>query len=148
SVKMDFNTENPDEVGQSFTIPLNVQNDNISVETNGSTENWKRIDNGNGTLAGIWRSGGRVENGAVAFNPPGARKTFKVLSGSRFQWTAFNTDTKEMIATGGGTYSFVNGKYTENIEFFSRDSSRVGISLHFDDKVENDNWYHTGQTSK
>jgi hypothetical protein len=52
------------------------------------------------------------------------------------------------MGTGGGTYTFKDGKYTENIEFFSRDSSRVGSSLAFDGKLENGDWHHSGLSSK
>ncbi len=79
---------------------------------------------------------------------PGPRKTLKILSGTRFQWAAINTDTKEFFGTGGGTYTFKDGKYTENIEFFSRDNSRVGASLSFDGKVDGKRWHHSGKSSK
>jgi hypothetical protein len=42
----------------------------------------------------------------------------------------------------------VNGKYTENILFFSRDNSRVGAQLTFDGKIEDGNWHHSGLSSK
>ena len=44
--------------------------------------------------------------------------------------------------------TFENGKYTEHIEFFSRDSSRVGASLGFDGKIENGAWHHSGLSSR
>jgi hypothetical protein len=148
TITQEFNNMQKEAVGQSATIPLNIQGNTITVDNDGNTQTWKRLDNGTGPLAGVWRSGGRLQDGKVTFSPLAARKTFKMLTGGRFQWTAMNTETKEMVATGGGTYTFVNGKYTENIEFFSRDSSRVGATLVFDDKVENDNWFHTGLNSR
>lgn len=148
SFKQEFNTANPESVGETINVPLNIQGGTITVDNNGSTETWKRLDDGKGALAGVWRSGGRLQDGKVSYSPLGARKTFKVLSGSRFQWTAFNTETREMLGTGGGSYTYVNGKYTENIEFFSRDSSRVGVSLTFDGRVDSDNWYHSGKNSR
>ena len=72
----------------------------------------------------------------------------KILSGTRFQWIAYNTETKEFLGTGGGTYTTDNGKYTENIEFFSRDDSRVGASLEFDYEVKDGKWHHKGESSK
>jgi hypothetical protein len=69
------------------------------------------------------------------------------MSGTRFQWVQVNTESKQTGASGGGNYTFVNGKYTENIEFFTRDSSRVGVSLTFDDSVEGNVWTHKGQSS-
>ena len=55
----------------------------------------------------------------------------KILSGTRFQWIAYNTETKQFMGTGGGTYTTINGEYVENIEFFSRDDSKAGLSLKF-----------------
>lgn len=72
----------------------------------------------------------------------------KILSGTRFQWIACNVETKEFFGTGGGNYTTLNGKYTENIEFFSRDSTRVGMSLTFDFSLENGEWRHKGLSSK
>ena len=77
----------------------------------------------------------------------GPRKTLKVLSDGRFQWIAFNTETKEFSGTGGGTYTAENGKYTENIDFFSRDSSRVGASLSFNFETKDGKWLHSGKSS-
>ena len=74
--------------------------------------------------------------------------TVKILSGDRFQWAAFNYETKEFSGTGGGTYTAEDGTYTENIEFFSRDNERVGASLSFEYEREGDDWDHSGTSSK
>ncbi|MCH5689221.1 hypothetical protein LWM68_36260 [Niabella sp. W65] len=76
------------------------------------------------------------------------RRTLKLLTATRFQWAAINVETGEFSGTGGGTYTFKDGKYTEHIEFFSRDSSRVGMSLTFDGRLEGGNWIHSGKSSK
>ncbi len=78
----------------------------------------------------------------------GPRKTMKILSGTRFQWIAYNTATKEFMGTGGGTYTTIDGKYTENIGFFSRDDSRVGASLEFNYELKDGDWHHSGFSSK
>ena len=108
----------------------------------------QRTDNGNANLAGNWRITGRMRDGSIQPIEKSARKTLKILSSTRFQWMAINTETKEFSGTGGGTYTFKNGKYTENIEFFSRDSSRVGASLSFDGSVNNNMWTHKGLSSR
>jgi len=61
---------------------------------------------------------------------------------------AINTETKEFFGTGGGSYTFKDGKYTEQIEFFSRDSSRVGASLSFDGSINGNVWTHKGFNSR
>ena len=50
----------------------------------------------------------------------------KILSGTRFQWIAYHIGTKVFSGSGGGTYTSEQGKYTETIDFFSRDNDRVG----------------------
>lgn len=106
------------------------------------------IDKGENVLAGNWRMSGRKNGDQFTDNPLRARRTYKLLTGTRFQWMAINIETGEFSGTGGGTYRFINGKYTENIEFFSRDSSRVGASLNFNGKIENGQWHHSGLSSK
>ena len=106
------------------------------------------IDIGENVLAGNWHMSGRKNGDQFTENPLRARRTYKLLTGTRFQWMAINIDTGEFFGTGGGTYRFINGKYTENIEFFSRDASRVGASLNFTGKIENGQWHHSGLSSK
>ena len=92
---------------------------------------------------------GRIRNGETQSRDiTRPRKTMKILSGTRFQWIAYNTETKQFMGTGGWSYITVDGKYTENIEFFSRDDSRVGASLEFDFSFVDDNWHHQGFSSK
>ena len=77
-----------------------------------------------------------------------ARKTLKVLVDGTFQWIAYHTETFKFSGTGGGTYSAQNGTYTEAIEFFSRDNSRVGAELEFQyERMDND-WHHKGKNSR
>ena len=72
----------------------------------------------------------------------------KILSSSRFQWIAYNTATGKFSGTGGGSYTAENGVYTEHIEFFSRDDSRVGAQLSFEYEVIENEWHHSGKSSK
>ena len=110
---------------------------------------WQRVDNGTpGSLQGAWLITGRERNGAMNTITPGVRKTMKILSGTRFQWIAYNTETRAFLGTGGGSYTTENGRYTENIEFFSRDDSRVGASLGFDFELKEGKWHHKGKSSK
>lgn len=113
-----------------------------------SIKNFDLIDKGENILAGNWRMSGRKTGEQFTENPLRARRTYKLLTGTRFQWMAINIETGEFSGTGGGTYQFINGRYTENIEFFSRDSTRVGASLNFSGKVENNQWHHSGLSSK
>jgi hypothetical protein len=105
-----------------------------------------------GDLGGAWEIIGRKRNGEMqdlSARRTGPRKTMKILSGTRFQWIAFNTETKRFSGTGGGSYTTnEDGLYIEKIEFFSRDKSRVGQHLSFDYKLVNGDWVHKGLSSK
>jgi hypothetical protein len=141
----EYHTNNESTVGEKKSIAFSVKGDKLTVEG----AEWKRIDNGTpGQLAGAWLITGRYRDGELSERTPGARRTMKILSGTKFQWIAFNVETKEFFGTGGGSYTTKDGKYTEHIEFFSRDNSRVGASLEFDFKLDNGKWRHSGKSSK
>jgi hypothetical protein len=146
--KVEFNTEDSESVGDEVSFEVFVTDSVMGIV--GSDMKLKRIDNGMpGILNGAWLMSGRKRGGEIQLrdtNRP--RKTMKILSGTRFQWIAYNTETKEFMATGGGTYTTIDGVYTENIEFFSRDASRVGKSLKFDFNLKEGKWHHSGFSSK
>ena len=155
---VEFDTDNPERVGSAVVFDINI--DDEFLEIVGSEMKFSRLDNGApGDLNGAWLMSARIRDGKKQgrdISRP--RKTMKILSGTRFQWIAYNTETKKFMATGGGTYTTLKGKYKENIEFFSRDNSKVGLNLEFDyeiliktdDKklVSQKNWYHKGFSSK
>jgi hypothetical protein len=145
---VEFNSDDRNKVGKAYEFPVTIQGNEMLLTRDGKRELWKRIDDGKAPLAGNWRISGRDQNGQMVPINPGPRKTIKILSSSRFQWAAINTGTGEFFGTGGGKYTLSDGKYTELIEFFSRDSSRVGISLSFDAKVDGNEWLHSGKSSK
>lgn len=147
-LKYFFHSADKEMIGVEIKLSISITQELLSVTGKGKTETYKRVDDGKSALAGHWLITGRMNNGNMQTITPGARRTIKLLTGTRFQWIAINSETKEFFGTGGGTYTFVNGKYTEHIEFFSRDSSRVGASLSFDGKVEGNNWHHSGLSSR
>ena len=147
SVKIEFDTKDKEQIGQSFKYAFNKSNTKLSSDIGGKKASWTMLDKGEGEISGTWRMSGRKQDGKITYSPPRARKTLKVLTGTRFQWAAINAETKEFFGTGGGTYTFENGKYTEKIEFFSRDNSRVGATLAFDGKLIDGNWHHSGLSS-
>lgn len=109
---------------------------------------WKHSSNGSGPLDANWRISEREQNGSMQTIPEGSRKTIKILVGTWFQWAAINTATGEFFGTGGGTFSYSPGSYTETIRFFSRNNSKVGIKLEFSDTISNGKWDHRGKSSK
>lgn len=112
---------------------------------------WMKIDESeNAPLTGAWRITERANDGQgdlVKIHQEGTRKTLKILSGTRFQWIAFDTAEKTFYNTGGGTYTAKNGKYSERIEFFSKDNNRVGNTVTFDYKLDNGRWDHRGTST-
>ncbi len=148
NLTLEFDSENPDTVGtqDDFNIMMNKEtliflDDNVKFQ---------RLDDGGpGILNGAWLMSARMKDGTLQQrNTNKARKTMKILSGSRFQWIAYNTETKTYMATGGGTYTTIDERYTETIEFFSKDPSKVGLQLEFSYQLIDGNWQHTGKSSK
>ena len=129
--------------GNSFELNGNVQGQRID-------QSWSRVEEEPDALNGAWRFATRVdENGQPGKRRKlGPRQTIKILGGGHFQWAAFNYETKEFMGTGGGSYTAENGKYVENIEFFSRDDNRVGAALGFEFQRKDNDWYHKGKSSK
>lgn len=149
TAQIEFNSMNPEQVGNEYDGELTIKDGKLLLEDASGNREWKRLDDGTpGKLAGAWLITGRMRDGKMSTMTPGVRRTMKILSGTRFQWIAYNVETREFSGTGGGTYTTRNGKYTENIEFFSRDNSRVGASLTFDFSLENGAWRHKGLSSK
>ena len=146
--KVEFDTDNSERVGDILTFEVKITNDSLLIPD----ANWhfSKIDDGRpGELNGAWLMSGRYRNGVKQTRSTDRpRKTMKILSGKRFQWIAFDTEKKEFKGTGGGTYTTIDGKYSEKIEFFSRDNSRVGMDLEFNYNIDDGNWIHKGKTSK
>ena len=142
--KVEFDTANSERVGDIVTFKVEITNNKLVLPD--ANWNFTRIDDGTpGDLNGAWLMSGRYRNGQKQIrdtNKP--RKTMKILSGTRFQWIAYDTEKKEFKGTGGGTYTTTRGKYSETIEFFSRDNSKVGKNLEFNYKLEDGEWTHKG----
>ena len=145
---IEFDTNNPHRVGEIVSFEIEINKNTLSIAD--ANWNFRKIDDGSpGLLKGAWLMSARFRNGKKqtrSVNTP--RKTMKILSGTRFQWVAYDTEKKEFKGTGGGTYTTQNGKYSEKIDFFSRDDSRVGMNLEFDFNIDNGDWIHKGKTSK
>jgi len=145
-----FNSADSSEVNQKLTIPFSISSNVLSLTLPQGNAKFERIDDGKAPLAAVWHITGRMgDDGKVKpIHQTGTRQTYKLLTGTKFQWVAIDPGKKQFSGTGGGSYTFKDGKYTENIEFFSRDNSRVGASLVFDGKLEDGKWHHSGLSSK
>ena len=146
--KIEWNSKDTSQVGKE--LPEEVQLLGGKLVTNQSNETWARLDDGTpGQLMGAWIITGNFRNDSVSkrSNPFYPRRTMKVLSGKYFHWIAYNVATKSFMNAGGGTYTTSNGKYTENIEFFTKTSESVGKTLVFDYSFVNGDWRHKGEKS-
>lgn len=148
-IEIEFNSANSKEVGKQIEGNFSIDDTQLEISLANISIKYHRIDDGEAPLAGVWKISAREQDGKlVPIHQKGTRKTLKILTGKRFQWFAINPETKEFSGTGGGAYTFINGKYTENIDFFSRDNSRVGAKLTFDGKLQDGKWLHSGLSSK
>lgn len=147
-LKVEWNSKDSSTVGSEITTSFNITKNQLILE--GTKSPWKRLDNGTpGELFGAWIITGSYNNDQVSKrrSPFFPRRTMKILSGKHFQWIAYNVVTKQFIDTGGGTYTTLNGKYTETIHFFTKTAASIGKSLSFDYSFVNGDWRHKGQKS-
>ena len=145
--KIEWNSKDSTQVGKEIVEQVELSADKM-IDQNRQT--WSRLDDGKpGALMGAWIITGNYNNDVVSkrASPFFPRRTMKVLSGKYFHWTAYNVSTNTFMNAGGGTYTTNNGKYTENIEFFTKTSESVGKSLAFDYSFVNGDWRHKGQKS-
>ena len=145
---MEYSSWDAATVGSKTQLKITFEGDEMNILSDGEgTMIFKRIDNGEGEMFGAWRITDRMRDGTMTAMRQGSRKTIKMLTGTRFQWVAFDPESKSFSGTGGGTYTFKDGKYTETIEFHSRNSDRVGAVLPFDYKIDGNKWDHSGLSS-
>lgn len=134
-------------VGKTSNFQVNSTSAGFQSNLSGKQSTWTQTDSNQGGLVGVWRITGRKQGEELSNMPLRDRRTLKILTGDRFQWVAINIKTGEFSGTGGGRYTYKDGKYTEFIEFFSRNNDRVGASLSFDGKIQDGNWHHSGLSS-
>lgn len=145
----EFHSTGSAALGAKEEWTLKTKGKDLMITTGSGTAQWAAMDKGQTTaLTGAWLFSGRERDGAMQrrdTNVP--RKTMKLLTGNRFQWIAFNTETGEFFGTGGGEYTADNGAYIEKIRFFSRNNDRVGAELPFQFSTEGADWHHRGNSS-
>ena len=145
--KFEFDSDDSLKVGSTVNYDFGVKGDTLKIWNDDISQTWLKIGDYQDDLSGVWIITGRERNGEMQRREIGDRKTIKILSGTRFQWIAYNSATGQFFATGGGSYLAKYGRYIENIEFFSKDDFRVGASLTFDYQIMNKEWNHRGKSS-
>jgi hypothetical protein len=127
----------------------NFSKDSLKNIVINNQDQWQKISKNTLPLQGKWLMAGRVKGDQEQRRDTSRpRKTMKILVDGYFQWIAFNTASFSFHGTGGGGYTAVDGTYTETIDYFSRDNSKVGISLGFEYVKKGMDWHHQGFSSK
>lgn len=150
-ITYEFHTADAAQVGKNETWTVKQKRKSLTLKEAGLDSSWSSMDEQESSaLEGSWIFSGRKRDGEIqrVDMTTRPRKTMKILTENRFQWIAYNTETGRFHGTGGGSYTAKDGVYTENIEFFSRDDSRVGASLKFQFEVIDGDWHHSGKNSR
>ncbi len=144
-----FYTQTEKDILVDFEFNSNFEKDGLKQMKLHSSKKWKLLSTPPQELKGKWLMAGRMtDQGERRRDTSGPRKTMKFLLDGFFQWIAFNTDTFQFFGSGGGYYTTEAGNYTEHIEYFSRDNSRVGARLPFQYELKGSDWHHQGFSSK
>lgn len=145
---IEWNSKDSTQVGREMAEDIQISNGKLIIKQ--KNENWNRLDDGTpGALKGAWIITGnfRDDKAVKRSNPFYPRRTMKLLSGKYFHWIAYNVGNKTFANAGGGTYTTANGKYTENIEFFTKTAESIGKSLVFGYSFVDGDWRHKGEKS-
>lgn len=144
-----FYSKEGKEILVNFEFNSNFEKDGLKKLKINWSKDWEKVSKKSKDLNGKWLMAGRVTvQGERRRDTSRPRKTMKFLLDGYFQWTAFNTETFQFFGSGGGSYTTENGKYTEHIQYFSRDNSRVGAVLPFNYSLKGSDWHHQGYSSK
>lgn len=148
TVDLEFNS-NYESDGEKVHRAM-VQQKRKSLIVNGNDQRpYKRQSTLSQDLDGQWLFATRgPDTGQERRGDHVPRKTLKFLRDGYFQWIAYHTETMKFSGTGGGRYTAKDGSYTEHIQFFSRDASRVGATLEFRYEVKENDWHHQGKNSR
>ena len=144
-----FYSKEGNEISVNFEFNSNFEKDSLKNLKINWSKGWEKVSKKSKDLNGKWLMAGRVtDQGERRRDTSRPRKTMKFLLNGYFQWIAFNTETFQFFGSGGGFYTTENGKYTEHIQYFSRDNNRVGAVLPFNYSLNGSDWHHQGYSSK
>ena len=147
-VDLEFNSDFEQDSVRAVSFAYEFDGDRL-VLNEGKPITLKKIGAVGQDLDGTWLCGTRgPDTGQERRGDSNPRKTLQFLMDGHFQWIAYNTETMRFSGCGGGNFTAADGKYTEVIEYFSRDNSRVGAVLEFNYELMGDDWHHTGLNSR
>ncbi|MEZ2413943.1 hypothetical protein ACA086_03200 [Muriicola sp. E247] len=147
-VQLEFNSAYENDGAKAMAFSYSMDGDKL-VLNEGKPIGLKQVKSKDQDLDGAWLFATRgPDTGQDRRGESNPRKTLKFLMDGHFQWIAYHTETMRFSGTGGGSFTSEDGVYTENIDYFSRDNSRVGASLNFNYERKGDDWHHTGKNSR
>jgi hypothetical protein len=150
---LEIDSTTPEHSGISREYYAELKNGRLWITNlkTGVKEQWEKFDEADDyQMAFCWRIHKKKDEGdsewrTIKYAP---RKTLKMITNSRYQVLALNSETGQFVGSSGGTWSGDGDSYIEHIEFFSKDQRNVGRSLEFQRSFEDGLWLHTGKTSK
>jgi hypothetical protein len=148
SLVTEYDSKDTTQVGKEVNLNYQKKADAILIKLPDSEGQFIKQKNIPQQLDALWRITGRQQEAKMHDIPRSERKTIKILVDGYFQWIAINPAKKGFYGTGGGHYNYSNNRYSEKIQFFSRDNSRVGHELHFNGSLVDNKWHHSGKSSK
>ncbi len=147
-VALEFNSNYQEDGISVLAIPYQLQGLRLLLDT-GEQMAFTAAEGEAQALDGQWLFATRgPDSGQERRGEQNTRKTLKFLLNGRFQWIAYDTEGFQFKGTGGGSYTANDGKYTERIDYFSRDNARVGASLEFQYELQENDWHHRGKNSR
>ncbi len=147
-ITFEFNSDFENSAEKSRQVAIGYTDGNLILDGN-QDRPYVRQPEVEQALDGLWLFATRgPDTGQERRGDSQPRKTLKFLKDGYFQWIAYNTETMGFMGTGGGRYAAQDGTYTEVIQFFSRDDSRVGAELEFQYERKGNDWHHTGNNSR
>ncbi|VXC90855.1 conserved hypothetical protein [Sphingobacterium multivorum] len=148
NIAIEYNSQDSSAIGKTTQLPYRSEADSLRLKIANSYHLYIKQKKVPQDLDALWRITGRQQGEKMQDIPKADRKTIKILVDGYFQWIAINPAQKGFYGTGGGNYQYDNNRYTEKIQFFSRDNNRVGQELAFDGEIVDGRWQHRGKSSK
>ena len=148
NIVIEYNSQDSTTVGKAMQLPYRAEVDSLHLKTADNYHLYIKQKKTPQDLDALWRISGRQQEGKMNNIPKADRKTIKILVDGYFQWVAINPAQKGFYGTGGGLYQYAQNRYTETLQFFSRDNNRVGQAPAFDGEIVAGAWHHKGESSK
>lgn len=102
-------------------------------------------------LMGTWRIVSYKYGDEAKFTAwPKDQVMLKHMTATHFTWATYDAKTGKVSRMAGGTYSFKNNEYVENLQYGMGDdvTALIGKPQKFTDQVDGAQWHHSGLLSQ